>query len=166
MILKAYHKLLREQKGKEVTVNMVRKSLGLKCSAKTLSRAFWKHGVHFRPLYEKPDLLPADVRARKAWAEEHQHRSGQQWTKYVHAVIDNKTFPIYPTQKFRQYAARRRVRGAYRTKAPRLHGWIHQAVGDFEAEHRRQSRNGHMRHWQWESFVVARDQRKVECRGG
>lgn len=116
MILKAYHKLLREQKGKEVTVNMVRKSLGLKCSAKTLSRAFWKHGVHFRPLYEKPDLLPADVRARKAWAEEHQHRSGQQWTKYVHAVIDNKTFPIYPTQKFRQYAARRRVRGAYRTK--------------------------------------------------
>lgn len=35
-------------------------------------------------------------------------------TGYVHAVIDSKTFQVYHTGKFRSYAARRNVRGAYR----------------------------------------------------
>ncbi|CAJ1348781.1 unnamed protein product [Effrenium voratum] len=107
---KAYQKLLRQAKGKEVTVAVLKKELKLKCSLKTISRAFWAHGVHFRPLYEKPDLSPEDVKERFAWAEAHSHRS------YLHAIIDNKTFQVYHTGKARDHAARRSIRGAYRSK--------------------------------------------------
>eukprot|EP00435_Cladocopium_sp_Y103_P051656 s1435_g16.t1 len=155
-IYKGYQRLLRKSPGKEVPVKMVKKELKLKCSLKTLSRAFWAHGVHFRPLYEKPDLSPQDIKDRLAWAEAHAHRSAPQWGRvlafqpsterraifssyvgvshppqlqflplswqcvtpqgYVHAVIDSKTFQVYHTGKFRAYAARRTVRGAYRVR--------------------------------------------------
>lgn len=115
-IQKVYQKLLRESQGKEVTAAMVKHKMKLKCSLKTLSRAFWAHGIHFRPLYEKPDLSAADVKARREWAEEHRRRSHAQWNKYLHAVIDNKTFQVYHTGKARDYAARRQVRGAYRAR--------------------------------------------------
>ena len=39
----------------------------------------WARGVHFRPLYEKPDLSPQDIKERLAWAEAHSHRSAAQW---------------------------------------------------------------------------------------
>ena len=35
-------------------------------------------------------------------------------------MIDNKTFPVFLNGKFRDYAARRRVRGAYRTRKTNL----------------------------------------------
>lgn len=76
---KAYQKLLRDAQGKEVTVKMVKKHMKLKCSLKTISRAFWNHGVYFRPLYEKPDLTPQDIADRLAWAHTHSHRSAAQW---------------------------------------------------------------------------------------
>ncbi|CAJ1423962.1 unnamed protein product [Effrenium voratum] len=66
---KAYQKLLRQAKGKEVTVAVLKKELKLKCSLKTISRAFWAHGVHFRPLYEKPDLSPEDVDQLATWLQ-------------------------------------------------------------------------------------------------
>jgi len=78
-IYKGYQRLLQKSRAKEVTVKMVKKDLKLKCSVKTLSRAFWARGVHFRPLYEKPDLSPQDIKERLAWAEAHSHRSAAQW---------------------------------------------------------------------------------------
>lgn len=111
-----YQKMLRECKGQEVTVTMVKQRMKLKCSVKSLSRAFWQHGVYFRPLYEKPDLSREDIRHRCEWAAKHAHRSAAQWGRYVHAIIDNKTFQVFHTPKARGHAARRRVRGAYRTK--------------------------------------------------
>ena len=78
-IFKGYKRLLKNARGKEVTVKMVKKELKLKCSVKTLSRAFWARGVHFRPLYEKPDLSPQDAKDRLAWALAHAHRSPAQW---------------------------------------------------------------------------------------
>lgn len=53
-----FHKLLRQQKSKRRLLQ----TLGLKCSATFLSRAFWIHRVHFWPLCEKPDLAPASQR--------------------------------------------------------------------------------------------------------
>ena len=78
-IHKGYQRLLRNARGKEVTVKMVKKDLKLKCSEKTVSRAFWARGVHFRPLYEKPDLSLQDIKDRLAWAKAHSHRSAAQW---------------------------------------------------------------------------------------
>ena len=43
-----------------------------------------------------------------------QHRTPAQWSRFAHAVIDNKVFPAYTSGAFREMAARRRVRGAYR----------------------------------------------------
>ncbi len=113
---KVYHKMLREAPNKEVTPEMVKDRMGLDCCAKTVSRAFWDHGVYFRPLYEKPDLSPEDVKERREWAAAHKHRSAAQWNKYLHAVIDNKVFPVYATGKFRAYDAQRKKRGAYRSR--------------------------------------------------
>ena len=81
-IYKGYQRFLQKSRGKEVTVKMVKKDLKLKCSVKTLSRAFWARGVHFRPLHEKPDLSP-DIKERLAWAEAHGHRSAAQWGRVL-----------------------------------------------------------------------------------
>ena len=114
---KAHARLLRKSKGlSEVTAAMVKDELGESCSTRTLQRAFWEHDVHFRPLYEKPDLTPADTKERLEWAERHGHRTPGQWGRYVHAFIDNKVFPVYTRGKFRSAAAKRLVRGSYRTR--------------------------------------------------
>lgn len=60
---KVYQKMLRECKGQEVIVAMVKARMKLKCSVKSSSRAFWQHGVYFRPLYEQPDLSPEGIRS-------------------------------------------------------------------------------------------------------
>lgn len=117
--VKAYNKMKRAKGESEVTMQMVHEELGLNCSLKTLQRAFWNHGLQFRPLYEKPDLTPVDVAERLDWAKAHKRRSAAQWGRYVHAVIDNKVFPVLTRAPFRKSAARRKVRGAYRKRQRR-----------------------------------------------
>ena len=93
---RVYQKLLRESKGRAgVTPQMVKDRMGLTCSTKSISRAFWSHGVYFRPQYKKPDLSVQDRRDRKAWGSANKHRSAAQWNKYVLAIIDNKAFQVY-----------------------------------------------------------------------
>ena len=89
-IQKTYTGMIAGAKAKtEVTVAKIKRRMRLKCCEKTISRALWSHGVHMRPLYEKPTLSDADKACRKAWAEEHQGRSAKQWAKFPHAVIDS-----------------------------------------------------------------------------
>ena len=111
---RVYQKLLNEAHPREVTIAMLKEKAGMSCSEKTISRAFWNRGIHFKPLYEKPTLTRDDMAQRLDWAIANQHRSPAQWNQFVHAVIDNKVFPVYTSHKFRVMAARRRVRGAYR----------------------------------------------------
>ena len=65
---------------------------------KTISRAFWAHGVHFRPLHEKPDLSPEDVKERFAWAG-HSHRSALQWERCSPARAIFQTLDRYAPSK-------------------------------------------------------------------
>ena len=110
---KAYGKLLKKTKGmSDVTVQMVKEDMGLTCSPKSISRALWDNGVHFRPQYEKPDLDDADKKERREWAHTNKHRSAAQWNNYVHTIIDNKVFQVFTKGKHRDIAARRTVRGA------------------------------------------------------
>ena len=44
------------------------------------------------------------------------HRSPTQWNRFIHAVIDNKVFPMYTPGKAREVSARRRARGTYRSR--------------------------------------------------
>jgi len=120
-IVATHGKMLAEAKGKrEVTLKMVKARMRLRCSERTISRSFATRGIRFRPLYEKPDLSDADKKERLAFAKEHKHRTANHWLKFLHAVIDNKVFPVYLNGKARDLAARRGVRGAYRGRAAKV----------------------------------------------
>ena len=101
---------------KEVTVKMFKKAMDLDCSEKTISRAFRRHKVFLRPMYEKPLLTNEDVEERKEFVDEHGHRSGAQWPVYTQGVLDCKVFPVYLNGAARNYASRRTMRGTYRTR--------------------------------------------------
>ena len=114
---RVYDRLLRQSQGKsEVTPQMVKERGGFNCCAKTISRAFWERGIYFRPQYKKPDLSNADRKERKLRGSANSHRTAAGWNNYVHAIIDNKVFQVYTSGKFRDVAARRKVRGTYRTR--------------------------------------------------
>ena len=73
-----YEKLLTTMRPGEVTVAILKERMGLTCSEKTISRVFWAHGIHFKPLYEKPTLDKDDKAKRLAWTTANQHRSPTQ----------------------------------------------------------------------------------------
>ena len=50
-------------------------------------------------MYEKSEVTSGDQLLRKAFAEEHGDRTAAQWSKYLHAAIDNKIFQVYPNGK-------------------------------------------------------------------
>lgn len=109
---------------KEVTAEMVKQHAGVTASNKTVLSAFHQHGIWFRKLRERPVLTKEDVTMRRAWALTHKRRSRQQWIKSPHAIIDNKTFPIYLNSSGRTHGARRSVRGAFRSKKDEPKSWL------------------------------------------
>ena len=114
--LDALRRLQKKANGlEEVTAAMVRKAARVSWTEKVIRNAFAKHGLPFRKLREKPLLTPEDIKSRKRFAEKHSTRSAESWVTNPHAVIDNKKYRAYLDFKGRCYAARRSVRGAYRT---------------------------------------------------
>ena len=108
----------KEVRGRtEVTAAMVRRRAGLSYCERTIRDAFRAHGKPFKKLSEKPLLTPEDVKARLAFAEKYHARPKRSWLSCPHAIIDNKKFPMYVDHRGRVYAARRSVRGAYRSGA-------------------------------------------------
>ena len=79
---KEYQKLLKKSQPHEVTIAMLKERMGLTCSDKTVSRAFWQRGIHFKPLYEKPVLTEGDKAERLAWAQKNKRGTPQQWNPY------------------------------------------------------------------------------------
>lgn len=109
---------------KEVTADQVKRKLRLKCNTKTLRRRLWECKIKFRPLYSKPTLTKTDIEKRLLFWRLHKKTTKTQWQKALnkspHAIIDNKTFPVYLNGRFRDFAARRRVRGAYRGRGAKV----------------------------------------------
>ena len=103
------------QGDKEATVAMVIKRAGAKFCEKVVRKAFAAHGKPFRKLREKPLLTPGDVKLRRKFTSVNGGRRGKTWVRRPLAIIDNKKFPMYLDLQARRYAARRKVRGAYRT---------------------------------------------------
>ena len=111
----ALKRLLKQAKAKkEVTLDMVAKSAGVKCCTRVVRESFKEDGVKFRKLREKPILTKNDVIQRRAFTFQHKKKTPAQWVLKPHAQIDNKNFPLYLDAKGRDHAARRSVRGAYR----------------------------------------------------
>ena len=108
--------LQKKSKGlEEVTAAMVKKKAKSKYCKKVIREAFAKRGKPFRKLREKPLLTEDDVKKRRAFAKKYCKKSARAWVNSPHAIIDNKKFNLYLDVKARCYAARRTVRGAYRT---------------------------------------------------
>ena len=119
--LKTTHERLPSQRPtSDVTIKEVKAKAGVTCSDRTVLNAFHKDGIYFRGLYEKPEITDKDRRLRLAFAEEHGHRTPEYWQTHIHAFIDNKTFQVYTHGKARDYAARRKRRGAYRKRCCKL----------------------------------------------
>ena len=120
-LMAALNFLLKQSKGQtEVTAKMVMRRAGSNLSEKTVRAAFHERGVWFRKLKEKPILTPQDVADRKEFAEKHVNKSKRAWLQSPHAIIDNKHFPLHVNRAGREHAARRSVRGAYRSAADGL----------------------------------------------
>ena len=116
-LVAAHEQLLKQRPRAEVTIKQVKAKVGLTCCDRVVSNAFHKNGLYFRPHYEKPEITDDDIKLRRAFASDHGDRTATQWGSYLHAVIDNKVFPVYINGKMRDYAARRPLRGVYRTRS-------------------------------------------------
>ena len=116
-LVKAHETLTQQRPSMEVTIKHIKAKVGLTCCDRVVLDALHKHGVYFRPLYEKLELTADDIKKRRAFAETHSGRTAAQWNRWLHAAIDNKLFQVYTNGKARDYAARRQLRGVYRTRA-------------------------------------------------
>ena len=116
-IEKALDELVESSDGrKEISMAMILKRSRIKIGERTVFDKFHEKGIYFHRLFGKLDLSATDKEARAVWCHSKLSRSKLQWRTMPHAIIDNKTFQIYTTDKGRAYAARRCVRGVYRRR--------------------------------------------------
>ena len=73
--------------------------------------------IYFRPLYEKLEITAEYKRRRLTFANTHGRKTAGQWSTWLHAAMDSNTFQVYTNGKARDYAARRKLRGVYRTRS-------------------------------------------------
>ena len=109
------HLIVRADGKYEVTVDQLRRNMGIRASCRTISRAMHARTIFFRRMREKPVLTSADIEARKKFAKRYKGKSGAWWTTFIDMHIDVKHFPVYLNGQARAHAARAGVRGAYRT---------------------------------------------------
>ena len=105
---------------KEVTVKMLKAKAKVQVGERAILDALHKRGVYFRAQRSKPLLTQDDVDERYKFAKKYRHKTKKWWLKTLHMAIDCKHFPVYTTGASRAYAARRTIRGAYRTKGQGL----------------------------------------------
>ena len=104
----------------EVTMDKIQRRVQFKGSLRTLADAFRSRGYYFRSFREKLRLTPRDVLDRKQFAEDYISRSEGAWLTNPHAIIDNKSYPVYLNGNARDNAARRVARGSYRLRTAEL----------------------------------------------
>ena len=116
-IEKAMDELVEKSDGmSEMTMAMILKRSRIKIGERTAFNKFHEKGIYFHKLFGRLDLSEDDKEARAEWCRNKLSRSKLQWKTMPHAIIDNKMFQIYTTDKGREYAARRGVRGVYRRR--------------------------------------------------
>ena len=163
--VRALNTLQKQARGLvEVTAAMVKRKAGLPYCEKTIRDTLRAHGKPLRKLREKPVLKPEDVAERLKFAEKHHHRPKEFWLRCPHAVIGNKRFPMYLDQLGREYAARRSVRGAYRSGSDAVQPHLVKPKGLPQAP--RCWCYGHRRCNPWEDPLLAHHRGPLECSEG
>ena len=104
----------------EVTHAMVKKTAKCDADDKVIRKGLQSKGIRFRRLRSKPLLTKEDIRKRLAFATLYRKWTPSMWRKRIQLHIDLKNFAVYTTQKTRDFAAMREVRGAYRSEGEGL----------------------------------------------
>ena len=100
---------------KEITIAALKAKSKSKAGARAISDALHARNIYFRKLRSKPVLTKDDIADRFKFAKAYRRKTKKWWLKNLRMIIDLKHFPVYTTGKARAYAARREIRGAYRT---------------------------------------------------
>ena len=114
-VVRTAERLIQQADGEwQVTADLIKTALKLKCCARVVREALHRHGVCFHPMRQKPIRTKEDVQQRIAFAREHSQKPVSFWVHKVDAYIDNKFFPTYLNAKARAYARKLRPRGTCR----------------------------------------------------
>ena len=113
--VRAAERLIQDACGEwQVTAEMVRKALKLKCCDRVLLNALHNHNVYFHAMREKPVLTKKDIEKRLAFASEYVNEPESFWVSKVNGYMDNKFFTTYLNATARAYARKIRARGTFR----------------------------------------------------
>ena len=122
-LIRRLHQLVVAAKGRyHVTAAILRKSVRMKVSIRSINRALRARNVYFRKLREKPLLTADDIASRKAFGDKFQGKARHWWLANIHAAIDGKHFACYLNAANRVRAAQHRTWGAYRSPGKGLAG--------------------------------------------
>ena len=114
-IVRTADRMIEQADGEwQVTADMVKQALKLKCCTRVFLEAFHKRNIYFHSMRQKPLLTKADVERRSSFAEEYYRKPVSFWTDKVHAFVDNKFFPTYLNANARAFARKLRPRGTFR----------------------------------------------------
>ena len=107
---------------------MILKHAGCNASERTFMNKLHQNGIWFHTLREKPTLSENDVKQRFRFAKANYKIPAEKWVEPArgaatpHAIIDNKRYAMYLDNKGRSHAAKRGVRGIYRTSGDAVAG--------------------------------------------
>lgn len=114
---KARKALQKQFQGKrEVTMPMILRRARVAVDPTTASRALKDIGVEWRAPREKASRTKEQEAARKTWSEKKRRLSEEYWLSTVDLIMDCKKFELPLNVHTREHAARRHVRGGYRTR--------------------------------------------------
>ena len=105
-----------------VTADMLKRTLRLKVTVKTILKALHLRGYWWHTMREKPLLTEQDIADRFQFALDHYRKPASYWTDKVHMVIDVKFFKIYLNAAARRRAAKEGTWGVFRKKGQGLDG--------------------------------------------
>ena len=101
---------------REVTMPMILRRARVDVDPTTASRALKKIGVEWRVPREKACRTPEQDAARKEWCGRKRRLPLSYWQNTVDLIMDCKKFDLPLNVQTREHAARRRLRGGYRTR--------------------------------------------------
>ena len=117
-LLKKRKALIKKAAGEhEVTYTKIKKSARVNVSKSTVSRAFKKKGIQFRPMRLKPQRTKETMKARMAICQKWKQLPADYFLKKVDMIIDLKKFEV-PTSARGRSHLRKLKASEYRVVLP------------------------------------------------
>lgn len=118
---------VKQWRGKRFcTCKYIVQSMKLRVGRKTVSRVLNRHGYFWRPVPKIRGLSATELEKRKAFVEEHLHRTASWWEENMNLVIDGVTLtmapkPLGPRQRHMAQSIKHTWMLQGETQSPDLH---------------------------------------------